>query len=159
DENSNVVLRAPRFSPDSLQIAYIKSLLDLSGQVWMVETQTGAARALVADRPTEDPLDVGWIVDGHQLVYLTNRSGSYGLWRIDFAENTILPLTAPLLIAPLAPVRMGVSKDRIILPRHFVDSNIALSDGTTVIQTEAVEQAPAVSRDGRLIAYTVVKEN
>jgi Tol biopolymer transport system component len=68
DDNPNVLLRAPRFSPDSLQIAYIKSLLNLSGQVWTVDAQSGAARALVADRPTEDPLDVGWIMDGHQLV-------------------------------------------------------------------------------------------
>ena len=159
DDNPNVLLRAPRFSPDSVQIAYVKSLLNLSGQVWLLDTQSGAPRALVADRPTEDPLDVGWIMDGHQLVYLTNRSGSYALWHIDFAENTILPLTAPLFSRPLAPVRMGVFKDRIILPRHFADSNIALSDGTTVVQTENVELSPSVSRDGKLVAYTVLKEN
>jgi len=45
------------------------------------------------------------------------------------------------------------------LPRHFADSNIALSDGTTVVQTENVELSPSVSRDGKLVAYTVLKEN
>src|SRR5579884_1420990 len=119
DENPNITIRTPRFSPDSLQIAFIKSFLNLSGQLWIFDIQVGKPRALVADRGAENPLDLGWIVDGRQLAYLTDRSGSYSIWHIDFDANTLTPLTQPLLDRPLGPIGMGVWKDRIVLPRHF----------------------------------------
>jgi Tol biopolymer transport system component len=125
DANPNITVHAPRFSPDSLQIAFIERLLNLSGEVWTVDAAGGAARALVADRGAEYPLDVGWIMEGQELIYLTNRSGAYSIWHVNFGDNTILPLTPTLITLPLAPVGMSVWKDRIVLPRHFVNSNIA----------------------------------
>jgi len=159
DENPNITIRAPRFSPDSLEIAFIKSFLNLTGQIWTVDVLRGTSRALVADRSAENPLDVGWIMEGRHLVYLTDRSGSYSIWHINFAENTILPLTQPLLDLPLAPIGMSVWKDRIVVPRHFVESKIELSDGKTVAQSDKLNLEPAVSPRGNLLAYTVVKGN
>ncbi len=162
DDNPNVTIHSPRFSPNSLQIAFIKSLLDINGQVWIIDaqdTQGVPARTLVADRVFENPLDVGWVMEGTHLVYLTNRSGAYSLWQIDFAENTLTPLTQPLMGLPLKPIGISTWKDRIVLPRHFEDSNIALSDGKTIVQTDDMELDPSVSPDGTLGAYTVLKDN
>ena len=159
DANPDISVRGPRFSPDSLQIAFVKTNVGLQGEVWVVDTTTSAARALVADRWAENPLDVGWIANGKQLVYLTNRSGSYGLWVVDFDANTISPLTSMLNGMLLDRIGIATFGDRIILPRHDVDSNIVLSDGTVVAQTEDIEFEPAVSRDASLVAYTVQKNN
>lgn len=159
DANTEITIRAPRFSPDALQIAFIKTQLNLRGEVWTVDVLTGSARALVEDRAAENPLDLGWIADGRNLAYLTNRSGAYSLWQIDFHESTILPLTQTLVGVPLDRIGMGVWKDRIVVPRHFVDSNIELSDGTPVVGTDNLEFEPAVSPDGKLVAYSVEKEN
>jgi len=159
DENENVTIHSPRFSPDSLQIAFVKSLLSLSGEVWTVDLLNGIRRPLVADRAAENPFDVGWIMDGRELVYLTDRSGAYSLWHINFADNTIMPLTQPLLDMPLAPIGFTVWKDRLVLPRHFVESDIELSDGVKVTQTGSVATDPAVSPDGRIVAYTIRKDN
>src|SRR3989454_10410748 len=145
---SDVDIRTPRFSPDALQIAFIKSQLGIRGEVWVIDVLNGMARLLVGDRLAENPLDVGWINEGLDLAYLTNRAGAYSLWYIDFAESTINPLTQPLLTVPLARIGMGVSKDRIVLPRHFVDSNIVLSDDTMVANSEKLEFQPAASPDG-----------
>jgi len=54
---------------------------------------------------------------------------------------------------------MAVSKDRIVVPRHFLDSNIALSDGTSIAGSEKIEFQPAASPDGTRIVYTVADEN
>ena len=54
---------------------------------------------------------------------------------------------------------MAVSKDRIVVPRQFVDSNIVLSDGTVVANSPKIEFQPAASPDGKLIAYTVREDN
>jgi Tol biopolymer transport system component len=159
DENPNITIRTPRFSPDSLQIAFIKSFLNQTGQVWTVDVLRDTPRALVSDRSAENPLDVGWIMEGRHLAYLTDRSGSYSIWHINFEDNTIMPLTQPLMDRPLAPIGISVWKDRIVLPRHFAESKIVVSDGKTVAQSAAMQIEPAASLDGKLIAYTVVKDN
>ncbi len=159
DMISDVNIRAPRFSPDAMQIAFIKTQLGIRGEIWVVDVLSGMARALVIDRPAENPLDVGWINDGKDLAYLTNRAGAYSVWYIDFAESTINPLTQPLVTIPLARIGMAVSKDRIVVPRHFVDSNIELSDGTVIANSEKLEFQPAASPDGTRVAYTIADEN
>jgi len=159
DGNPDITIRTPRFSPDALQIAFIKAQLNLTGEVWIVEVLNGMARPWVADRAAENPLDVGWIIDGRALAYLTNRAGAYSIWQVDFAEPAILPLTQPLVTIPLGRIGMGVWKDRIVVPRHFLDSNIALSDGTSVVGSEKLEFEPAISPDGKLVAYTAAQDN
>lgn len=155
DPDPDITIHSPRFSPDSLQISFIKSLQNLKGEVWLVDVLTGLKRALVADRPSENPMDTGWIMDGKQLIYLTDRSGAYALWTINFADNTLLTLTVTLDSMPLERIGMSVWKDRIVLPRHFVHSDIALSDGTPVVHSDDMEFEPAVSADGKQVAYTV----
>jgi Tol biopolymer transport system component len=155
----DIDIRTPRFSPDSRQIAFTKSQLGIRGEVWVVDASNGMTQPLVVDRSAENPLDVGWISEGRDLAYLTNRAGAYSIWYVDFAKSTINPLTQPLTTVPLARIGMTVFKDRIILPRHFVDSNIVVSDGSMIANSEKLEFQPAVSPDGKAVAYTVADEN
>jgi Tol biopolymer transport system component len=159
DAVPDIDIRAPRFSPDGLQIAFIKSQLGIRGEVWIADVVNGMARPLVADRLAENPLDLAWINAGQDLAYLTDRAGSYSVWYVDLREATINPLTQPLVAVPLARIGMTAAGDRIIVPRHFVDSNIVLSDGATVANSEKLEFQPTASPDGRLVAYTVAEEN
>lgn len=155
----DIDIRTPRFSPDSRQIAFIKDQLGIRGEVWLVDASNGMMQPLVVDRTAENPLDVAWINEGRDLAYLTNRAGAYSVWYVDFAKSTINPLTQPLMTVPLARVGMTVFKDRLILPRHFVDSNIVLSDGATIANSAKLEFQPAVSPDGKVVAYTIADEN
>ena len=159
DPDPDVTIHSPRFSPDSVQLSFIKSLQNLKGEVWLANVLTGEKRALISDRPSENPLDTGWIMDGKQLVYLTDRSGAYALWTINFAENTVLTLSVTLNTMPLERIGMSVRKDRIVLPRHFVHSDIALSDGTPVVHSDDLAFEPAVSPNGKELAYTVQSDN
>ena len=45
------------------------------------------------------------------------------------------------------------------MPRHFVDSNIVVSDGTAIANSDKLEFQPAASPDGKLVAYTIADEN
>jgi Tol biopolymer transport system component len=158
DANPEIRVISPRFSPDSLQVAFVKTNLGIRGEVWVIDVATGMARTLVSDRPAENPLDTAWLENGKKLAYLTTRSGAYALWYVDFASNTINPLTATLNTRLLDRIGIAVSNDRILVPRHDLDSNIAISDGTVVAQTKDLEFEPAVSRDGTLVAYTVQRD-
>jgi len=159
DMTGDIEIRSPRFSPNSLQIAFIKSQLGIRGEVWLVDALKGMARPLIADRPAENPLDVGWINNGHDLAYLTNRAGAYSIWYVDLTQMTVNPLTQPLVTVPLQRIGMAVSNDRLIVARHFVDSNISMSDGMSVTSSEKLEFQPAVSPDGTRVAYTIADEN
>jgi Tol biopolymer transport system component len=159
DPDTDITIHSPRFSPDSTRISFIKSLQNLKGEVWIVDVLTGEKRALVSDRIAENPMDTGWIMGGKQLVYLTDRSGAYALWTINFAENTLLTLTVTLDAKPLERIGISVWKDRIVLPRHFVNSDITLSDGTPVLHSDDLKFEPAVSPDGTQVAYTVQSDN
>src|SRR5438093_3988689 len=149
DPTPDVTVDCPRFSPDSLEIAFIKTQLGIRGELWVVDVSSGMARPLVSDRAAENPTGVGWINDGRDLAYLTNRSGSYSVWYVNLAQSTIQPLTQLLVAVPLARIGMAVSRDRIVLPRHFVDSNVVLSDGTPVAASEKLEFEPAASPAGK----------
>ena len=159
DMTPDIDIRAPRFSADSLQIAFIKSQLGIRGEVWLADALNGMARPLVSDRPAENVMDVCWINEGKELAYLTNRAGAYSVWYVEFADSTIRPLTQPLMTVPLARVGMASYQDRLVVPRHFVDSNIVLSDGKTIANSDKIEFQPAVSRDGTHVVYTVADEN
>jgi len=159
DPDPDISYRAPRFSPDSGQLSYIRSLRNLKGQVWLIDVLTGQKRELISDRQSENPLDTGWIMDGKQLVYLTDRSGAYALWTVNFADNTVLTLTPTLDIKPVETIGISVWKDRIVVPRHFVHSDIQLSDGSTVVHSDNLAFDPSVSPDGKLLAYTIQTDN
>jgi Tol biopolymer transport system component len=159
DMTPDIDIHSPRFSPDALQVAFIKTQLGLRGEVWVADVLNGMVRPLVADRVAENPLDTCWINNGLDLAYLTNRAGAYSIWYVDLRQSTINPLTQPLDTVPLGRIGMAVSKERILLPRHFVASSIALSDGTTVVKSEKLLFQPAVSPDGNLVAYTMADEN
>jgi Tol biopolymer transport system component len=159
DDNPETTVTQPHFSPDSTRLSYIKTTAGLHGEVWVADATTGSTRVLVADRRAENPLDTGWFDDGKKLVYLTNRSGGYGLWIVDFTANTLFPLTGPLNGVLPARIGLAVSKDRIFLPRLSVNSDIMLSDGTAIARSNDTEYEPAVSPDGKLVAYTVQKGN
>ncbi len=159
DAIPDVTIQTPRFSPNALQVAFIKSQLGLRGELWLLDAVNGMARPLVADRVAENPIDLAWFNEGRNIAYLTNRAGAYSLWHIDLAESTILPLTPPLVAVPLSRIGIGISKDRIVVPRHLVDSDIVVSDGTTVAKSEKLEFEPAASRDGKFVAYTIAQEN
>jgi TolB protein len=155
----DIEIQAPRFSPDALQIAFIKSQLGIRGEVWIVDALKAMPRALVADRPAENPFDSAWINNGTALVYLTNRAGTYSLWYYAFVDSTVRPLTQSMITVPLSRIGIAAYQDRIFLPRHIVDSNIVLSDGATVAGSDKVEFQPAASPDGTRVVYTVAQEN
>jgi len=159
DTIPDIDIQAPHFSPDALQIAFIKSQLGLRGEVWLVDALNGMSRPLVSDRLAENPMDSCWFNNGTELAYLTNRAGTYSIWYIDFFDSTIHPLTQSLVTVPLGRIGMSAYQNRMFLPRQILDSNIVLSDGKTVASSEKIEFQPAVSPDGSRVAYTIAQDN
>jgi Tol biopolymer transport system component len=159
NSNPDVKIRVPRFSPSGSQIMFILAMLNLRGEIWVADTSTGDAIPIIADRRAENPTAAEWIIDDRHIAYMTDRAGGLAVWYVDLDESTLVPLTTPMMGRSLAPIRIGVHGGRIVLPRHFIDSDIRTSEGQSLVATQLLEFAPAVSRDGKLIAYTVENES
>ena len=62
-----------------------------------------------------------------------------------------------MVTLPLDPIGMAVYGDRILVPRHFVDSDIMLSDGTRRT-FRRVDDSPKVEIDDPLAAHRKLLE-
>lgn len=159
NDNPDVAIRTPRFSPNGNQILFILSMLNLHGEIWVADASTGDAIPVIADRSAENPTAADWIIDNRHIAYITDRGGGLAVWYVDLDESTLVPITPPMMGRSLAPIGIGVHGERIVLPRHFIDSDIRTSNGQSLVETGRLEFEPAVSKDGEFIAYTVENES
>jgi Tol biopolymer transport system component len=157
DPDPAVTLKSLRFSPNLNRLLFIKSRLGRHGSVWIADLVNDSMRPLVADRIAENPSGADWI-DNNRIVYLTDRSGAPVVWYIRLDDETMIPLTGPLM--ERMPARLGIDAvgERIVLPRYRFDSGIATITGTRLVDTPALEYSPALSPRGDRLAYTIANQ-
>jgi Tol biopolymer transport system component len=83
----------PAWSPDGRKIAFSRVTSFLSGDLYVVPSAGGRLT-----RITHDGTDIRgavWTPDGRSLVFASNRSGTYGLWKVNLGSANIAPLPAP----------------------------------------------------------------
>ena len=71
--------RMPRFSPDGETIAFVRTTDEVS-DIYLVPVAGGEPSRLTTDHL--DIAGLAWTPDGRNLLYATNRTGTYSLWRI-----------------------------------------------------------------------------
>jgi serine/threonine-protein kinase len=149
---------SPRISPDGKRIAVVigaSGAIGLGGDVWVFDAQSGALTRLTqggGDRPE-------WTSDGKNVVTIRSDSGRVSIQPWD-ASGTASPylsvpnrqvfeISMPLLRRGYLAVRLGSAgpRDIWIAP---VDSPRTLRP---FLATNAGELMPAVSPDGRQLAY------
>ena len=155
DINADVTIRSPRFSPDGVELVFVKSMLNMRGEVWRVDIELELLLPVITDRVAENPVAAEWVTDSRHIVYLTDRGGGLAIWYVDLDEALLLPMTDPMMVRSAAPLGIAVHGERIVLPRHFITSDIVTSSGLTVVGTDQAELDPVVSPDGKFVAYTV----
>lgn len=117
----------PRISPDGEHVAYVLRTTDLDAnkgvkQVWMVDRATGRSRQVTGGGNANSHTP-RWSADG-QLYFLSNRSGSNQVWRLDPAGGEAQAVTSlPLEVGAFAIAPTG---DRIafsleVFPDCFAD--------------------------------------
>jgi eukaryotic-like serine/threonine-protein kinase len=147
-------LREPAVSPDGRRIAY-SGVKDDNRDIWVLDLERGTRTRLSSDRANE--FSPRWSADGRTIFYRVWVPGKDDLWRVG-ADGGSAPefLAEGSLVAPLPDGRSVViaaeGKDR-----H--DSNLYLraltagAESTPLLETEFDEDQPAVSPDGRWLAY------
>ncbi len=85
----------PTFSPDGLQIAFVRSTVaGVSNDVFVMPTRGRAVRRLTFDnRPIMGP--PAWTANGREIVFSSNRGGATGLWQISAGGGVPRPVAGP----------------------------------------------------------------
>jgi len=151
----------PSFSPDGRRLVFEgRRATDEQPDIYTV-----AADGLDAPlRLTADPGRDGGPVfapDGATIYFVSDRSGSFELWRMrsDGAQPTVLPHTSGILGRPsVAPDGTWLAFAR---PRPGAQVNeivrYDLSDGSIVTLTSEDDSEPAIAADGRQLVFTTLR--
>lgn len=136
---------APRFSPDGRTIAFRRSLGEGQSDLFTISTGGGDVRRLTHD----DAALVGhaWMPDGHSLVFSSNRSGPFSLWRVSARGGT--PEWMPIADEAFDP---AVAEDVVAYERWSVDTDLYLGDEPLCPSTSA-DRNPDLSADGRRLVF------
>lgn len=74
-------------SPDGKRAAFV-----IRGDIFVVTIEKGGEAKRLTDNPTRDQ-DITWSPDGKNLVFSSNRSGSFKLYLVNLASRETRPLT------------------------------------------------------------------
>jgi len=90
----------PRLAPDGKQVAYTLREVDYaankaSTSIWLQPTAGGAPRRLTASGSSAN--SPRWSADGRSLYFLSSRSGSMQVWRLDMAGGEAQAVTEATL--------------------------------------------------------------
>ncbi|MGE5100272.1 MAG: LpqB family beta-propeller domain-containing protein, partial [Deltaproteobacteria bacterium] len=151
--------RGPRFSPDGQRIAVdIESGGDLIGDLWVYNKTSSAFTRLTFDNSSVFP---EWTPDGASILYSTVANGKRGIDRIP-ADRSAPPIRIIEGRTPFFEAVVARASGTLIL-RQNADSTgrdlVSTSlDGKAPLAPVAAgqfqERSPAVSPDGRFVAFT-----
>jgi Tol biopolymer transport system component len=137
------------WTPDG-RIVYV-AYTDGSPQIWIMDSTGGNRRQLTHEgmnlMPAVSP-------DGHYLVFISTRAGSRNVWRMDLDGNDPKRLTSGTVES-----KPTVSADnRSVIYTSLTDGKLSLwrlpsEGGNPVLLVDKQVHAPAVSPDGKFIAY------
>jgi serine/threonine protein kinase len=155
DERRN--FHDPRFSPDGRRIAMDFNTPD-GRDVWVLELDAGVMTRATFDR---DGHDATWMPDGRSLTYSSLRGGEFGIYRTrpGSAEPPESLIVTPQLSFTGLWLRDGDTLVSVTAPTGAVFADIVLlghgGQGPIepVVATRFDESYPALSRDGRWLAY------
>ena len=147
----------PRVSPDGRRLVYA-DMVPGNSDVWVYDLQRGTETRVTTDPGFDDrPM---WTLDGERVVFASTREGTSNLfWRSADGTGEVDRLTSsPNLQRPGSYTANGESLVFYELPAQSRDVDVwelSLEGGTRrpLVQSPASETRPAVSPDGRWLAY------
>lgn len=151
---------APRFAPDGRTVSFIRAFHRAHQEIFAVSIQGGVPRQLTSDG--KQISDQDWMPDGKTLVFSSDRSGEFRLWRLTYAGDS-LRAAEPTGIYGDFPIQFSLARKAPVLVYSTLqhDLNIWRLDlgapgpkrWTRVIASSGQDASPQYSPDGRRICF------
>lgn len=148
--------RTPAYAPDG------RLALSIDGHLY-VQRALGAPLVMLTSGSNWDR-DPSWTADGAGIVFASDRSGNYDLWRVTINADGSAGTPTRLTTSPMSETQPSVAADgRIAFVRGNGNATrvwLREVDGSEkrLTSTGQTERAPRFSRDGKRLAYLVVNE-
>jgi Tol biopolymer transport system component/DNA-binding winged helix-turn-helix (wHTH) protein len=146
-----------RISPDGSRIAFLRVGSRFKSSLMVLPTFGGAAECL-----TEEGILIGdfdWLPNSREIVYSSNHSGAFELWRRGVRESA--PRRIPGVYAD-DPIHLSISGDGRTLLYSVIHRQLniwrlslagARTEWTKVIASTAQDTNPVYSPDGRFVCF------
>ncbi|MEL7058602.1 MAG: winged helix-turn-helix domain-containing protein [Acidobacteriota bacterium] len=143
----------PTYSPDGRYLAFNRADDLHSMDLWLLDRETLEVRRWTHDGARIWGLD--WLADSSGVIFSSNRAGPFQLWTLALGadEPTWLPLAGDQVRFP------DVHKDVLVYDAFEIRAELSEvhDDGShrrlDALSSKARESAPALSPDGRLLAF------
>ena len=153
--------RAPVYSPDGSQLAFIRSTVaGVNNDIYVMAANGGSAKRLTFDdRPIMGPPT--WTRDGREIIFSSNRGVATGLWRVSATGSEPRPVAGPVGQAewPSIPANgnalvyeQGISKTDI-WRLDLKEERQRVRPPTHLIWEKGDKMRPDISPDGKKIAF------
>lgn len=156
----------PRFSPDGKSLAFVRWRSDANGEIHTVDLQTGELRQLTFDKAVIGNSSIQWTSDSREILFVSNRSGSFILWKMLRTGSKPQPIFS--LHLPIDHYSISrETNDLVFVPKlddtliEVISNNVG--EAGTKIQKDGVrcsldssraEFGPRFSPDGDKLVFT-----
>lgn len=150
----------PRFSPDGKLVSFVRMMYRFNHELFVAPVGGGPARQL-----THDGKQIGghdWSPDGSSILFSSDRTGEFAVWRLDVARGKLLPAG----ISGFSPFQLSVARTggRLVYSEFAQDLNIWRLEipavgsrtqpaWTRVIASTGEDMLPQLSPDGKRICF------
>ena len=149
-------MRAPSWSPDGKEIAFIRGSGGFSGEIWTISASGGMLRRLSNDAAAVFSDEPVFTPDGRAVVHSSNRGGATNIWLMPLSGGPPVRLTTGSgpddspSIALDGTIAFSNSRSRNTLLVH----SLATGKTRTLLTHSGFLWGPAFSPDGRQVAYS-----
>ncbi|MEM7086720.1 MAG: winged helix-turn-helix domain-containing protein [Bacteroidota bacterium] len=90
----------PTYSPDGTKLGFIREKNPVSMYLYVVDIETGEETQITTEHVSINGFD--WSTDGKSLVYGTDKTGIYKLWKVNLEDqvSTLLPVADYQMVMP-----------------------------------------------------------
>ncbi|HEX4684903.1 MAG TPA: gamma-glutamyltransferase [Gemmatimonadaceae bacterium] len=160
-----VTTAAAPASPAAHDPAYSRDgrlAVSVDGDLWIVAKSGQWSRVTSGPAWDREP---AWSPDGASIVYSSDASGNFDLWRVSIGANDAPGTPERITTSPLADSKPAVTRDgRIIFVRGRLGAAalwVRQPDGaeSRLTHDRAAEDWPVLSPDGNRVAYVSIADN
>jgi len=151
---------APRFSPDGRTVSFIRAFHRAYQELFVVSVEGGTPRQLTNDG--KQISDQDWMPDGKALVFGSDRSGEFRLWKLAYGSDAVRT-AHPTGIYGDFPIQFSLARKAPVLVYSALqhDLNVWRLDldavppkrWSRVIASSGQDASPQYSPDGRRICF------
>jgi eukaryotic-like serine/threonine-protein kinase len=151
----------PSFSPDGRRLAFSRLTSQGVEDIYVMTAEGGEPRRLTFDN--REIRDLDWTPDGREIVFISQRAGDLGLWRVSASGGAPERIVTAIgyNITRLSISRKG---DRLAYTQQFLDTNIwrvelagtnrKVSAPTMLISSSKSDFAPQYAPEGNRITFS-----